>query len=153
MKAMHKLVIFLLSSYSIIITLNCANDKVQTPKVNDSTSVVEEATKTETVLENEFEKYPEGFIDSNTFQVVVSSLKEDLSSASTEALSVAKKKSLQILLTYPKVNITPDGRKELKEISESGKVVKTSAYTDSRMYFVYQISRPNLEAYVKKQLK
>ncbi len=150
---MHKLVIFLLSSYSIIITLNCANDKVQTPKVNDSTSVVEEATKTETVLENEFEKYPEGFIDSNTFQVVVSSLKEDLSSASTEALSVAKKKSLQILLTYPKVNITPDGRKELKEISESGKVVKTSAYTDSRMYFVYQISRPNLEAYVKKQLK
>jgi len=153
MKAMHKLVIFLLSSYSIIITLNCANDKVQTPKVNDSTSVVEEATKTETVLENEFEKYPEGFIDSNTFQVVVSSLKEDISTASTEALSVAKKKSLQILLTYPKVNITPDGRKELKEISESGKVVKTSAYTDSRMYFVYQISRPNLEAYVKKQLK
>lgn len=150
---MHKLVIFLLSSYSIIITLNCANDKVQTPKVNDSTSVVEEATKTETVLENEFEKYPEGFIDSNTFQVVVSSLKEDISTASTEALSVAKKKSLQILLTYPKVNITPDGRKELKEISESGKVVKTSAYTDSRMYFVYQISRPNLEAYVKKQLK
>ncbi|MCG9874933.1 MAG: hypothetical protein MH321_09120 [Leptospiraceae bacterium] len=153
MKAMHKLVIFLLSSYSIIITLNCANDKVETPKVNDSTSVVEEATKTETVLENEFEKYPEGFIDSNTFQVVVSSLKEDISTASTEALSVAKKKSLQILLTYPKVNITPDGRKELKEISESGKVVKTSAYTDSRMYFVYQISRPNLEAYVKKQLK
>lgn len=150
---MHKLVIFLLSSYSIIITLNCANDKVETPKVNDSTSVVEEATKTETVLENEFEKYPEGFIDSNTFQVVVSSLKEDLSTASTEALSVAKKKSLQILLTYPKVNITPDGRKELKEISESGKVVKTSAYTDSRMYFVYQISRPNLEVYVKKQLK
>lgn len=150
---MHKLVIFLLSSYSIIITLNCANDKVETPKVNDSTSVVEEATKTETVLENEFEKYPEGFIDSNTFQVVVSSLKEDISTASTEALSVAKKKSLQILLTYPKVNITPDGRKELKEISESGKVVKTSAYTDSRMYFVYQISRPNLEAYVKKQLK
>ncbi len=150
---MHKSVIYLLTSFSIIFTLNCANDKVQTPKENDSTSVVEEATKSETISENEYEKYPEGFIDSNTFQVVVSSLKEDLSSASTEALSVAKKKSLQILLTYPKVNITPDGRKELKEISESGKVVKTSSYTDSRMYFVYQISRPNLEAYVKKQLK
>ena len=154
MNFINKLFLILISSILALSAINCTNDKKETTSnTSTSKSVAEEASSTETVQESEYEKYPEGFINGNTFQVVVSSLKDDKSSASSEALSVAKKKSLQILLTYPKVNLSSEGRKELKELSESGKITKSSAYSNSRMYFVYQISKPSLEIYVKKQLK
>jgi PBP1b-binding outer membrane lipoprotein LpoB len=130
----------------------CATEKKIEP-TNPSNSVIDEANRNESVKEDEFEKYPEGFIDGNTFQVVVSSLKPESKDAEVEAISVAKKKSLQILLTYPKISLSDEGRKELKNISESGKITKRSGYNNSRMYFVYQIQKSNIEIYIKKQIK
>lgn len=62
----------------------CATEKKVEP-TNPSNTVADEANRTENVKEDEFEKYPEGFIDGNTFQVVVSSLKPESTEAETES--------------------------------------------------------------------
>ncbi|MCC5813599.1 MAG: hypothetical protein JJT78_02480 [Leptospira sp.] len=114
-------------------------------------TVLEESKTTDTKTANKFESLPQGFINSGTFQVVVSSLKQDASQAESEATSVAQKKSFQMLQSYPKKPLTPKGRTELKSISESGKITQKGAVGGKR-YFVYQISRTGLKVLVESKL-
>ncbi len=114
-------------------------------------TVLEESKTTDSKSTNQFESLPQGFINSNTFQVVVSSLKQDASQAESEATSVAKKKSFQMLQSYPKKPLTTKGRSELKSISESGKITQKGSVAGKR-YFVYQISQTGLKILVESKL-
>jgi PBP1b-binding outer membrane lipoprotein LpoB len=114
-------------------------------------TVLEESKTTDSKTTNQFESLPQGFINSGTFQVVVSSLKQDASQAESEALSVAQKKSFQMLQSYPKNPLTPKGRTELKSISESGGITQKGV-VGSKRYFVYQISRTGLKVLVESKL-
>lgn len=114
-------------------------------------TVLDETKPTAPASDQEFEKLPEGFINPNTFQVVVSSLKSSPKDAESEAVMVAQKKAFQMLQTYPKNALTIEGRKELKEISESGKIVRKSP-PSTRTYFVYQIQKTGLELQIRSKL-
>lgn len=127
--------------------VNCAS-KEKTPK---KTVLQESAQGSTATTQNPFEKLPEGFINANTFQVVVSSLKVNPREAEEEAKVVAEKKSFQMLQTYPQKPITPKGKSELKEISESGKITQRGKVGD-KQYFVYQIQRPGLKLFVESKL-
>lgn len=113
-------------------------------------TVLEESRTTEKKTEG-FAGLPQGFLDSSTFQVVVSSLKTDSTQAELEATSVAKKKSFQLLQTYPRKSLSPQGRNELKQISESGKIVKRGSESGKK-YFIYQIKRTGLKLFIESKL-
>lgn len=121
-----------------------------TPQETKKT-VAQESNSTKSSSANAFESLPEGFINSNTFQVVVSSLKLDSQQAEVEAKTVAEKKSFQMLQTYPQKPLTPKGRIELKEISESGKITQRGKVGDKK-FFVYQIQRSGLKLLVESRL-
>lgn len=100
----------------------------------------------------DLESLPEGFINSNTFQVVVSSVNSDPKQAESEAVTVAQKKSFQVLQTYVKQALTSEGKTELKEISESGKITKKSLGS-KKSVFLYQIQKQGLESQVKTRIR
>lgn len=114
-------------------------------------TVLDESKTTPSQSSNRFESLPEGFLNGSTFQVVVSSLKTEMSTAEREATSVAKKKAFQMLQSHPKKTITPKGKEELKSISESGKIT-SKGEVSGKKYFVYQITRPGLKILVETKL-
>jgi hypothetical protein len=136
--------------FLLLVLGNCST--TETKPGSSGRTVLEDSKLKDAPSEQEFEKLPEGFINSNTFQVVVSSLKSNPTDAESEGLMVAKKKAFQMLLAYPKASVSSDGRKELKTLSESGKIVRKSQ-PGSKTYFVYQIHQTALETLVKSKIK
>lgn len=142
--------IILVLSCSILAVGNCST--TETKSGSSGRTVLEESKEKNAPSEQEFEKLPEGFINSKTFQVVVSSLKSNSREAESEGLMVAKKKAYQMLLAYPKTAISSDGKKELKTLSESGQIVRKSE-PGTKTYFVYQINQTALKTLVQTKIK
>lgn len=102
----------------------------------------------------DWERVPEGFLDSSTFQVKVSSLKINREEAIQEAIEVGKRKSVALMQRYAFPNLSPEGKVELKILSEEfGKLIAESELIDNRRLFVFQIKRPALEIIVREKLK
>lgn len=103
---------------------------------------------------NDWTSSKEGFIDSSTFQIKVSSLKTNKTEAIEEALDVAKRKALRMLLTEAVPNLSSEGKVDLRIlIEEYGKITADSDFTGEKYHFIYQIKRPALEIIVKERLK
>ncbi len=103
---------------------------------------------------NDWTSSKEGFIDSSTFQIKVSSLKTNKTEAIEEALDVAKRKALRMLLTEAVPNISSEGKVDLRIlIEEYGKITADSDFTGEKYHFIYQIKRPALEIIVKEKIK
>lgn len=132
-------------AFSFFVFFQCKSEE------SSRKTVLEESKATKHSGKNEFQNLPEGFINSSSFQVVVSSLKSNDSSAEKEAISVAEKKSFQMLQTYPKKPLSAKGRKELKLISGSGKITKKGSHSGKK-YFVYRIQKPGLKILVESKL-
>lgn len=152
-KSMNRAFVFSLIHKYIIpcILLVAISQCAKKEETTRKTVAQESAKQTAETTQNPFEKLPEGFINANTFQVVVSSLKVNPKEAEEEARVVAEKKSFQMLQTYPQKPISPKGRIELKEISESGNITQRGKVGD-KQYFVYQIQRPGLKLFVESKL-
>ncbi|WCL50828.1 hypothetical protein [Leptospira sp. GIMC2001] len=135
-----------------ILFYQCKSQDTKPPKDSTNKTVLEES-KPVAQEQDGFEKLPEGFINSSTFQIVVSSLKDDPSQAESEALSVAKKKAVQVMLSYPKTALSQEGKKEIKEIAESGKITTKSQPNSGRSYFVYQVQKAGIETLVKSKIR
>ncbi|MCX7999666.1 MAG: hypothetical protein N3A69_12070 [Leptospiraceae bacterium] len=102
----------------------------------------------------DWERVPEGFLDSATFQVKVSSLKVNQEEAIQEATEVGKRKAVALMQNYAFPNLSPEGKVELKILAEEfGKLVAESDLIDDRRLFVFQVKRPALEIIVKEKLK
>jgi hypothetical protein len=111
-------------------------------------------TKIHRLSISEWNSSKEGFLDSSSFQVKVSSLKSNRLEALEEANEVAKRKMLRMLLAEAIPTITPDGRVDLRIlIEEYGKIVSDTDFSGEKFHFVYQIKRPALEIIVKEKIK
>lgn len=103
---------------------------------------------------SEWNSSKEGFLDSSTFQVKVSSLKSSRQEALEEATEVAKRKALRMLLTEAASNISPEGKVDLRIlIEEYGRILSDTDFSGEKFHFIYQIKRPALEIIVKEKLK
>lgn len=102
----------------------------------------------------EWNAMKEGFLDSSTFQVKVSSLKTNRSEALEEATDVAKRKCLRMLVAEANPNVSDEGRIDLKIlIEEYGKIFADTEFLGEKYHFVFQIKRPALEIIVKEKIK
>lgn len=102
----------------------------------------------------DWERVPEGFLDSSTFQVKVSSLRPNYDEALKEATEVGKRKAVALMIKHAFPNLSPEGKVELKILAEEyGKLVAESDLIEDKRYFVLQVKRPALEIIVKEKLK
>lgn len=102
----------------------------------------------------DWERVIEGFIDSSTFQVKVTSLKPNPEDALKEAAEVGKRKAVALMMNYAFPNLSPEGKVELKILAEEfGKLVAESEFIEDRRFFVFQVKRPALEIIVKEKIK
>ncbi|EQA72624.1 lipoprotein [Leptospira noguchii] len=114
----------------------------------------ERPKKTTTVMEesnessgDEFIKAAEGFLNSDTFQVVVSSLEGN----ADEAQDLARKRALNLLIAEKGDKFRPSDKSVLKELVESkGQIVKSSGPIQGKIYFLFQISSPGLKSSLKR---
>ena len=137
---------------SLIFALSCATGKKDDAQKPDDSSTQNKNTTNNSNVE-EFIHPKEGFLNGSTFQVVVYSLQSDNSTARSDALDVAKKKSVNLLISNAKQPLTGHGRTEIKSIvEESGKIIKESAQIEGKYYFIYQIQKPGLQIYITEKL-
>jgi len=96
----------------------------------------------------------EGFINSSTYQVKVTSLKPNKEEAMQEAIEVAKRKAAKMLQAEISPNPSPEAKVEVKIlVEEFGKLVADSDLLGDRRVYVFQVRRPALEIIVKEKLK
>jgi len=96
----------------------------------------------------------EGFINSSTYQVKVTSLKPNKEEAMQEAIEVAKRKAAKMLQAEISPNPSPEAKVEVKIlVEEFGKLVADSDLLGDRRVYVFQVRRPALEIFVKEKLK
>lgn len=113
--------------------------QTDTPK-----SVVQESAPAE---EDQFVKATEGFLNSSTYQVVVSSLEGN----EREALELARKRALNLFIAEKGELFRPTDRKVLKELVDTkGKIARTSKPINGKTYYLFQISQPDLKIELKK---
>jgi hypothetical protein len=145
-----------------IFLITCQNDSKAIREIKESDdrypSSSQEPIKYETKMLrlslSEWNSSKEGFLDSSTFQVKVSSLKNNRQEALEEANEVAKRKILRMLLAEAIPTITPDGRVDLRIlIEEYGKIISDTDFSGEKFHFIYQIKRPALEIIVKEKIK
>ncbi len=102
----------------------------------------------------DWERVTEGFLDSATFQVKITSLKVNYNEAIQEATEVGKRKAVALMMQYAFPNLSPEGKVELKILAEEfGKLVAESEFIEDRRFFVFHVKRPALEIIVKEKLK
>ncbi|AVQ10545.1 Uncharacterized protein XB16_0193 [Leptospira santarosai] len=112
------------------------------------------STTAKTVMEesnessaDEFIKAAEGFLNSDTFQVVVSSLEGD----SDMAQDLARKRAINLLIAEKGDKFRPSDKAVIKELVESkGKIVKSSNSIQGKIYFLFQVSSPSLKTTLKR---
>lgn len=161
MKLFNLIKIFILGLGFFLIFFAC---QTQSPNIRDEQDVEErtspqQASKSESKLIRlsgltEWNTIREGFLDSSTFQVKVSSLKTSRPEAMEEALDVAKRKCLRMLAAEANPNLSNDGRVDLKIlIEEYGKIVSETDFVGEKYHFVFQVKRPALEIIIKEKLK
>lgn len=122
----------------------CKTPKKEDAPVSGTKSVVQESAPAE---EDQFVKATEGFINSSTYQVVVSSLE----GSEHEALELARKRALNLFIAEKGDLFRPTDRKFLKELVEmKGKIVKTSKPINGKTYYLFHISQPDLKIELKK---
>ncbi|MEI7013690.1 lipoprotein [Leptospira licerasiae] len=139
---MHTKTIFALLIVSLISV--CKTSQTEEPKKETPKNVVEESAPTE---DDQFVKATEGFINSSTYQVVVSSL----DSNENEALDLAKKRALNLFIAEKGDSFRPTDRKFLKELVDSkGKIVKVSKPINGKTYYLFHVSQPDLKIEIKK---
>ena len=138
--------------FSAIFLSGCASgDKPRNETAKEPEKT--EPKKTDSTDQEEFFHPKEGFITPSTFQVVVFSLKESSSEAKSDSLDIAKKKSINLLISSAKQPLSPSGKTELKSlVEETGKITKESGKLDGKYYFIFQINKPGLQTYVKEKL-
>ncbi|MCE9501204.1 MAG: hypothetical protein K8R21_12015 [Leptospira sp.] len=141
-------------SVTVAYFTGCASgDKPKQETAKDTTNPVNEAKKPENQDKDEFFNPKEGFITPSTFQVVVFSLKENSSEARSDSMDIAKKKSVNMLTSSAKQPLTSSGKTEIRSIvEESGKITKESGQLEGKYYFIFQITKPGLQTYVKEKL-
>ncbi|MCB1176638.1 MAG: hypothetical protein KDK36_03570 [Leptospiraceae bacterium] len=102
----------------------------------------------------EWNKVKEGFLNTATFQVKVTSLKSDRDAALAEANEVAKRKAVKLLIAEGVDFMSPESKVDIKIlVEESGKMIADSEKLEERFYFVFQVKRPALEIIIKEKLK
>lgn len=114
-----------------------------TPKEN-KTTVQEESNDSTT---DEFTKATEGFLGSDTFQVVVSSLEGNADTAQ----DLARKRAINLLIAEKGENFRSSDKVVIKELVESkGKIVKHSGSIQGKTYFLFQVNSPGLRSSLKR---
>ncbi len=145
---MKKLILVILVS---VISCTAGKKNETTEKTEDPSNKTVNTTAKETL--EEFTNPKEGFITQSIFQVVVFSLNESGVQAKSEALDVAKKKSVNLLVSSARQPLSSQGRNEIKSlVEESGKITKESGLVEGKYYFIYQIEKPGLQIYIKDKL-
>jgi hypothetical protein len=118
----------------------------------------QDSAKTEQRLQrqslSEWNSSKEGFLDSSTFQVKVSSLKTSRQEALEEATEVAKRKILRMLVAEASPTMSPEGKIDLRIlIEEYGRILSDTDFSGEKFHFIYQIKRPALEIIVREKIK
>lgn len=89
--------------------------------------------------EDEFIKATEGFLNSDTFQVVVSSLEGN----SDIAQDQARKRAINLLIAEKGDKFRPSDKAVIKELVESkGRIVKSSDSIQGKIYFYFKSILP-----------
>ncbi|TGJ98930.1 lipoprotein [Leptospira langatensis] len=123
----------------------CKTPQKEEPKTEPQKTVTQESVPTE---DDQFVKAIEGFLNSSTYQVVVSSL----DSNESEALDLAKKRALNLFIAEKGDLFRPTDRKVLKEIVDNkGKIVKVSKPIHGKTYYIFQVTERDLKMELKKQ--
>jgi hypothetical protein len=150
----------LLLVISIFMQINCQSQSkvIRDEKDLDESSLKSDARSDKISMRTtgitDWNSSKEGFIDSSTFQIKVSSLKTNKAEALEEAHDVAKRKALRLLLTETIPNISSEGKVDLRIlIEEYGKIIADSEFTGEKYHFIFQIKRPALEIIVKEKIK
>jgi len=147
----------------VILSLIQNNCQFQSKVIRDENDIDESSLKVDlrsdkksmrTTGITDWNSSKEGFVDSSTFQIKISSLKTNKVEALEEAQEVAKRKALRLLLSEAIPNISPEGKVDLRIlIEEYGKIVADSEFAGEKYHFIYQIKRPALEIIVKEKIK
>ncbi len=150
----------ILSSILLIIQINCqSQSKIIRDEQDIDESSLKIASKSDKISMRttgitDWNSSKEGFVDSSTFQIKISSLKTSKTEALEEAQDVAKRKALRMLLAEAIPNMSPEGKVDLRIlIEEYGKIVADSEFAGEKYHFIYQIKRPALEIIVKEKIK
>lgn len=103
---------------------------------------------------SEWNSVSEGFRSSYAYQVKVTSLKSDPELALKEAVDVAKRKSVKMLIAEAIPGLSNDSKTDIKIlVEEYGKIVADSDFFDNKHHFVFLILKPGLETIIKEKLK
>ncbi|EMJ93530.1 lipoprotein [Leptospira alstonii] len=132
----------------LLLTVRCSSApsperKEEHPK-KTATTVMEESNESSA---DEFIKAAEGFLNSDTFQVVVSALEGN----ADVAQDLARKRAINLLIAEKGDKFRSADKALIKELVESkGKVVKSSGSIQGKFYFLFQVSSPDLKTHLKR---
>lgn len=144
---MKSIQLFVLT-FSVLFLIQCSSTSTkkpenETPKEN-KTTVQEESNEG---AADEFTKAPEGFLSSDTFQVVISSLEGNADSAQ----DLARKRAINLLIAEKGESFRSSDKVVIKELVESkGKIVKHSGSIQGKTYFLFQVNSPGLKSSLKR---
>ncbi|MBW0432106.1 lipoprotein [Leptospira yasudae] len=142
-----KSILLFLFTLSLLFSSQCTSSgkKTEVPPGHQETTTVREESNDNSA--DEFIKAPEGFLNSDTFQVVISSLEGNADGAQ----DLARKRALNLLIAEKGEAFRPADKTILKELVESkGKIVKHSGSIQGKTYFLFQVSSPGLKSSLKR---
>ncbi|EMY77159.1 hypothetical protein LEP1GSC060_2098 [Leptospira weilii serovar Ranarum str. ICFT] len=131
-----------------LLTVRCSSapspERKEVHPNKTTTTVMEESNESSA---DEFIKATEGFLNSDTFQVVVSALEGNADIAQ----DLARKRAINLLIAEKGDKFRSSDKALIKELVESkGKVVKSSGSIQGKFYFLFQVSSPDLKTSLKR---
>lgn len=128
-----------------LLTVRCSSaPSSERENVHSPKTVIEESNESSA---DEFIKAIEGFLNSDTFQVVVSSLEGNSDTAQDQA----RKRAINLLIAEKGDKFRPSDKAVIKELVESqGRIVKSSGSIQGKIYFLFQVSSPGLKSTLKR---
>ena len=93
----------------------------------------------------------EGFTSPHIFQVVVASTEKQLSAATSEAETIGKQRSFNLMINQTGITST-EGRKKVQGLVNSyGRIAESSESHAGKFYFIYQVEKKGLKILLNKE--
>ncbi|TGM52713.1 lipoprotein [Leptospira adleri] len=140
--------VFFCILFSILFFIECssgAKKPVENGKEESTTTTVQEESNANSA--DEYIKAAEGFINGDTFQVVISSLE----GSHENAQDLARKRAVNLLIAEKGETFRSSDKIVIKELVDSkGKIVKSSGSIQGKTYFLFQVNSPGLKSSLKR---
>ncbi|TGK26092.1 lipoprotein [Leptospira stimsonii] len=140
-----RIVIFCILSIFVLIDCSSGAKKPVENGKEETTTTVQEESNANTA--DEYIKAAEGFVNGDTFQVVISSLE----GSQENAQELARKRAINLLIAEKGETFRSSDKIVIKELVETkGKIVKSSGAIQGKTYFLFQVNSPGLRSSLKR---